>query len=428
MLKQKTGTGCRLEEGSSHPIERPSFDAHLRARNAERLHFASFGFAAVMLALIVSELIVPVLWSIELIVVQAVSALYFCSLAFLCRTGRTASWPTQVPPLLFGTATIATGLLISLNLEPRFGANPAYATTVFVACLAPLWTRGALLSMLIPVHGVYLWSVFAGPYDAVFRTVMTMGGTVALPLGAVTAMLAFRHAQRAFADMAAIRNLLDERRDMVAMVAHDLQSPLAGMRALLRTISGRSEAETKKLAEIERACRDMYGAVTRLVEAHRHDGAARPDLAIVQVGALFHDAKAKASAIAAAKDITIIAESPELSVSAEPSLLSAIIDNLLSNAIKFSPMGSVVRLVAESRETEVRLCVFDNGPGIVAEEVPLLFKKFSRVRTLPTAGEQTTGLGLYIVRVLAERMGARAGFAPNPGGGSVFFVDVLRPR
>jgi signal transduction histidine kinase len=81
--------------------------------------------------------------------------------------------------------------------------------------------------------------------------------------------------------------LLDERRDMVAMVAHDLQSPLAGMRALLRTITGRSNAEANKLAEIERACRDMYGAVTRLVEAHRHDGAERPDLAVVQVDAPF---------------------------------------------------------------------------------------------------------------------------------------------
>jgi signal transduction histidine kinase len=108
--------------------------------------------------------------------------------------------------------------------------------------------------------------------------------------------------------------------------------------------------------------------------------------------------------------------------------LNAIIDNLVSNAIKFSPIGSVVRLIAEPREKEVRLCVVDNGPGIAAEEVPLLFNKFSRLRTVPTGGEPTTGLGLYIVRILAERMGARASFAPNPGGGSVFFIDVPRPR
>jgi signal transduction histidine kinase len=428
MLEQKTGAECRPEEKLSRSGEWPSFEAHLRARNAERLQFASWYFAAVMLALVAAELIVPVLWSMDMIAVQMVSALYFCGLAWVCRTGRAATWSTQALPLLFGAGTIATGLLLSLNLAPRFGATPAYATTVFVACLAPLWTRSALLSLLIPFHGLYLWTVFAGPFDGIFRTVMTMGGTAALPLGAATAILAFRSERQAFDGMTAIRNLLDERRDMVAMVAHDLQSPLAGIRALLRTMTRYSGTEANKLAEIERACRDMHGAVTRLVEAHRHDGAKRPDLAVVQVAALFHNAKAKAATIATEKGITIVVESADLSVSAEPSLLSAIIDNLLSNAIKFSPIGSVVRLIAEPRETEVRLCVMDNGPGIATEEAPQLFKKFSRLHTLPTGGEQTTGLGLYIVRVLAERMGARASFAPNPDGGSAFFVDVLRPR
>ena len=419
---------AELEEKSSGSSERPSFDAHLRARNAERLQFASWYFAAVMLALVAAELVVPVLWSTVMIVVQVISAVYFCGLAWACRMERGATWPTQALPLLFGAATIATGLLLSLNLAPRFGATPAYATTIFVACLAPLWTGRALLSLLVPFHGLYLWTVFAGPFDGVFRTVMTVGGTAALPLGAAIAILAFRNERQAFEDMAAIRRLLDERRDMVAMVAHDLQSPLAGMRALLRTITGQPETVAKKLAEIERACRDVYGAVSRLIEAHRHDEAERPDLAVVQVDALFRDAKAKAATIAAEKGITIVAEDPDLSVSAEPSLLSAIIDNLVSNAIKFSPIGSVVRLAAEPRETEVRLCVVDNGPGIAADDVPLLFQKYSRLRTLPTGGEHTTGLGLYIVRVLAERMGARASFAQNPDGGSVFFVDVLRPR
>jgi signal transduction histidine kinase len=414
---------------SKDPVsERPVFGAHLRARNAQRLRFASWYFAAVMLALIAAELIVPVLRSTDLVSVKAASALYFFGLAWVCRTGRWARWPAQALPLLFGTGTTATGLLLSLHLGARFGANPAYATAVFVACLAPLWTRRALLSMLIPVHGLYLATVFAGPYDAVFRTVMTMGGTAALPLGVVTAILALRSERQAFEDMAAIRMLLDERRDMVAMVAHDLQSPLAGIRALLRTITGPSEAEARKLAEIARACRDMFGAVTRLVDAHRHDGTPRCDLATVQVDALFRDASARVAAVAAEKGIVIIAESSDLAVSAEPSSLSAIIDNLVSNAIKFSSAGSVVRLRAEARETDIRLCVVDSGPGIAAEEVALLFQKFSRLRTLPTGGEATTGLGLYIVKSLAERMGARAGFSPNPDGGSVFFIDILRSR
>ena len=104
MLKQKTGAGCRLEEKSSGSSERPSFDAHLRARNAERLQFASWYFAAVMLALVAAELVVPVLWSTVMIVVQVISAVYFCGLAWVCRTERVATWPTQAMPLLFGAA------------------------------------------------------------------------------------------------------------------------------------------------------------------------------------------------------------------------------------------------------------------------------------------------------------------------------------
>jgi signal transduction histidine kinase len=193
-------------------------------------------------------------------------------------------------------------------------------------------------------------------------------------------------------------------------------------------MQGRSEAEVHKLAEIARTCSDMYGAVTRLVEAHRYTETERIEFAAVEVDAVFQDAKTKAITVAAEKGITIIAESLPLVVSAEPSLLGAIIDNLLANAIKFSPIGSVVRLTAEPSETEVRLCVVDNGRGISTEEVPLLFNKFSRLRTVPTAGEPTTGLGLYIVRTMAERMGARVGFAQNPDSGSVFFIDLPRRR
>jgi signal transduction histidine kinase len=402
----------------------PSFAAYLNSRNIRRLHFASWYFSATMVALLAVNLALPLLRVLDLSIVEMMSAVYFGALAPVCRQQRTLDWPPQLLPLLFGTGVVLTGLLFSVSLAPRFGATPAYATAVFVACLAPLWPRGALLAMLLPIHGLYLVSVFGFSTDTVFRTVMTMGGTAALPLGAAVAILAFRGERQAYDDMAAIRALLDERRDLVAMVAHDLQSPLAGIRALLRTVSGPSAADAGKLAEIARTCGDMYGAVTKLVQAHQDDRAGPAALATIAVDTALREARDKAQSIAADKAITLIAAPSALAVSAAPSHLSAILDNLVANAIKFSAAGSTVRLVAEPQERMVRISVVDNGPGITREDMPLLFRRFTRLRAQPTDGESSSGLGLYIVRTLAERMGARAGVAPNPDGGSIFYVDV----
>jgi signal transduction histidine kinase len=191
-------------------------------------------------------------------------------------------------------------------------------------------------------------------------------------------------------------------------------------------MAGQSEADARKLAEIARTCGDMHGAVTRLVQAHQHDAAVQPVIATMPIDAVLQDARARALSVASEKSIAILIEAAGNQVSADASLLSAMLDNLLSNAIKFSPAGSVVRLGAEARGSEVRVSVIDNGPGIAPEDSPLLFRKFSRLRTQPTGGEPTSGLGLYIVRALAESLGVRAGFVPNPGGGSVFYIDLPR--
>jgi two-component system sensor histidine kinase/response regulator len=135
-------------------------------------------------------------------------------------------------------------------------------------------------------------------------------------------------------------------------------------------------------------------------------------------------AAAAAAPAAAAKGIGVVCEPNSCRVLAEPTMLSHALGNLLSNAVKYSPFGSVVRLKAEPRGTGVRISVTDRGPGIAAEEADLLFGKFSRLSARPTGAEPTSGLGLYIVRVLAERMGAVAGWEPNPEGGSMFFLDL----
>jgi two-component system sensor histidine kinase/response regulator len=340
-------------------------------------------------------------------------------------------------PLLFGLGTAATGLVFSRDLTRYLGSNPAYVIPMFVLCLAPLWPRRLLLAILIPVHLVFLLEVFRAGETVSFLLVMGIGGTLAVALGWFVATLQYRAERQAFdaaaaisrqkndlaAALARVNHLLDERSEMVAIVAHDLQSPLAGIRALLRTLAHASDADARKLGEISRTCADMQTAIGRLLQAHAaesHDFAP----ANIDLEQMFDRVAASAAPAAQEKSIAIVCDANRRRAQADPLALESALSNLLSNAIKFSPVGSVVRMNAQSRRESVRISVIDHGPGIPAAEADSLFKKFTTLSSRPTGGEPTSGLGLYIVHGLAERMGAVVGFAPNPEGGSVFFLDL----
>jgi len=413
------------------------FDAHLRKLNARRLRLASWYFAGLIALLLVANVVLPSLQLWLHAVVQAIVIAYSVALGFVCRLPAAERWPTPALPLLFGFGAAATGLIFSVDVAFGLGANPAYATTVFVACVAPLWPRRLLPGFLLPVHAVYLSIVFAFDRGAVFTLLMGIGGTVAAALGWLGAVLQYRTERHAFETAATIRRqrdeltaaldrvgrLLDERSEMVATVAHDLQSPLAGIRALMRTIPERPEGDGPKLREIARTCAGMQDVITRLLEAHAGESSnGVPE--VVDLDRLLVTVAAAATATAAEKGIAITPVASGLRAQAEPRLLSRALDNLVSNAVKFSPRGGQVRLAAGLQAGRVRVAVIDRGPGIAAAEVPSLFTKFARLGPRPTGSEPTSGLGLYIVRSLAARMGATAGFEPNPAGGSVFFLDL----
>src|SRR5262245_56732792 len=161
------------------------FDAHLRALNARRLRSASWSFAAVILLTLAANLVVPSLRLWPHAVVQIAVAVYFAALGLIARSPKAMDWPTPALPLLFGLGAAATGLVFNLDLAPRIGANPAYSTVMVVACLAPIWPERLLLLMLVPVHLVYLASVFSEQQPPTFVLVMSVGGTVAVVLGLV---------------------------------------------------------------------------------------------------------------------------------------------------------------------------------------------------------------------------------------------------
>jgi signal transduction histidine kinase/DNA-binding response OmpR family regulator len=104
--------------------------------------------------------------------------------------------------------------------------------------------------------------------------------------------------------------------------------------------------------------------------------------------------------------------------------LTQCFSNLLNNAVKFVPPGKVpeVRVRAETREAFVRLWFEDNGIGIPKQAQGKLFLMFQRA----TTGFEGTGVGLALVKKVAERMGGKVGVESEPGKGSRFWLD-LRP-
>jgi signal transduction histidine kinase len=101
-----------------------------------------------------------------------------------------------------------------------------------------------------------------------------------------------------------------------------------------------------------------------------------------------------------------------------------VLNNLLSNAIKYSPRGSTVTIWAENSEQSVHILVADQGPGIPAEERSRLFTQFGKLTTRPTEGENSTGLGLWIVKHLVTLQNGQVGVECPPEGGSIFWIEL----
>ncbi len=100
------------------------------------------------------------------------------------------------------------------------------------------------------------------------------------------------------------------------------------------------------------------------------------------------------------------------------------LNNLLSNAFKYSPSQTVVTLRVRASSGNLEFSVSDQGPGIPPEEIPKLFGAFQRTSIKPTAGEDSSGLGLCICKKIVELHGGTIGVESEVGRGSRFFFHL----
>jgi two-component system sensor histidine kinase KdpD len=113
---------------------------------------------------------------------------------------------------------------------------------------------------------------------------------------------------------------------------------------------------------------------------------------------------------------------PDVTALADALAVTRILSNLLTNATNFSPEGSTVTIRATTRTQWAVLEVADEGPGVASEEQPLIFERFYRGRSDAAMRIHGTGLGLALVKELAEQMGGRVTVGDAESGGALFTV------
>jgi len=109
----------------------------------------------------------------------------------------------------------------------------------------------------------------------------------------------------------------------------------------------------------------------------------------------------------------------DANVVADPILLRRALSNLVANALQHTPRGGTVELSAETRDATVLIAVADDGAGIAAEHIPYLFDRFYRVDAARSSGD-SSGLGLAVVRSIAELHGGTVAVESAPGQGARF--------
>lgn len=224
-------------------------------------------------------------------------------------------------------------------------------------------------------------------------------------------------------------SLLADLRAVTDNIAHDLRTPVTRLRGKAELALYSEDASRTLAGDVAEECDGMLELISALLEiarvAHNIGVGSGEE---VDASALANEMVELFSASAETKGVTLSCALPELPIRCKtvPALLKRALANFLDNAIKFTPPGGTVTLSVEAHALTLAFTVADTGCGMEAEVLPHIFNRFYRAaaeRSLPGFG-----LGLALVRAVAEALGGRVEVTSKPGQGSRFTLFLPQFR
>lgn len=220
--------------------------------------------------------------------------------------------------------------------------------------------------------------------------------------------------------------------DFISIASHQLRTPLSAINMYARMLEGGlagelTEQQRPYLQTILGSVERMNTLIDTLLNITRIEaGSIHLKLQHIRVDDLAREILAEFVPAAQAKNITLTADIPTKlpSVYTDGLLVKEICANLLSNAIKYTADGGQVRFSLTATPKEILWQVTDTGYGIPAVEQKNIFLKFFRAGNITTKDVSGTGLGLYLIKNLAETLGGDLWFESQENVGSTFYFSL----
>ena len=197
----------------------------------------------------------------------------------------------------------------------------------------------------------------------------------------------------------------DQQQTFVSNASHELRTPLTFIRATadysLRTKS--SEEQQEQLRNILAECDYMNILVDDLLLLSRLDAHRLAlDLSLIPLPELFTETLSRMQERADKESISLISNSYDGSICADPTRIKQVLLILLDNALRFTPAGGKIKLTAQKSNRAIDIRVSNTGAGIQPKNLPHLFERFYQVSSPKNSASRSNGLGLSIAKTLIE--------------------------
>lgn len=225
------------------------------------------------------------------------------------------------------------------------------------------------------------------------------------------------------------RQAREEQAQLLALIAHEFRSPLASIGNTAQSLRRVREVDTNwvrtKGEKIFNAVNRLSSVIDNSLSDARLDSTDRPLQPERVVLADFLERLFDAYSYDTLHRWRYTPPSRFLTLDIDPGLLDLALSNLLDNACKYAPPGSPIELSANFEGEAAYIEVRDHGPGIAPELQADIFKKFVRG---DTRGQKGTGLGLYLVKRIAEMHGGKLTLSSELGRGAIFRMHLPLPQ